>query len=284
MNILLEIIPDERNQYVAHLTGLCKKDRYRRKFLEGQDLGGHLIFRTPPGLYEIQLSLEEKHYIGVTTSGKNVDVEQKDLELVRERCIKCDVDFIKVIDEWLSSSDSLVHVVQHRTDEQYAAYMARKDERSRQVREKVATITPRQAFELRDSHVTGGFIRRLRRHCEVAAALFRALKCSDVASRYYGKYAEARYEAKDKTLLHLCETLQQSHFPWGWREDNNDDFEPWSLYVELPGGLVVLQSSDRTDGPDYDGQLENEDATGDRILDYCDAMLLQPLREEALGK
>lgn len=136
-----------------------------------------------------------------------------------------------------------------------------------------AALTRRTLRELEDKGQFG----------RIAAALFRAQKSSSRAKRYRGgpdrgsaSYSDLAYDRKGETLRSLCKTLAEDDagIRWGWGLDDNTEFAPHVLYVDIPTGQVSFHSLDRFDGPDYPGSWDGvKDVSAARILLWCDRML-----------
>jgi hypothetical protein len=118
----------------------------------------------------------------------------------------------------------------------------------------------------------------------IATALFRAQKRSSRAKDYRpGRYRRAAYDVKEWSLKQLCAMLAEFGadlgFLWGWKEDPGVLFgsEPsWVLYVDIPGhGQCSFHSPIRSDGPAYMGDWDNCKLSADRIIQFCDAIMLK---------
>jgi len=95
----------------------------------------------------------------------------------------------------------------------------------------------------------------------IAAQMFRAAK----ASRENGSS-----DWRDNAMRGMCNALES--YPllkWGWGKSKGKDV----VYVELPNGLVRIQSGQRMEGPDYPGDKKGSDASGKRIRDFIDSLL-----------
>lgn len=99
----------------------------------------------------------------------------------------------------------------------------------------------------------------------VAMNLFRAQKCSERAKVYRGgsggvRYRDMAYERKNWSIKCLCEVLEghgnELGIEWGWKQDPEQEWFPWVLYVELPTGQVSFHSQNRGVGPDFDGEWD----------------------------
>ncbi len=131
---------------------------------------------------------------------------------------------------------------------------------------------------------SGALTRRLSSSCtgaapagHVAALLFSAQKASRRAKRYGPTAFRAlAYERKGAALRALCATLARHgtalQLTFGWGRDDGA-LHPWVLYVDLPLGQVSFHSSERYDGPDYQGQWDGRRMSEARIIAYCDQVM-----------
>lgn len=113
----------------------------------------------------------------------------------------------------------------------------------------------------------------------IACCLFRAQKRSSRAKDYHGgRYRRAAYDVKSWSMQELCKALaQQTSIAWGWKPDPSVPFgnEPSHvLYVDLPTGQVSFHSPERMVGPDYPGEWDGSGKSADRIIQFCDHVVL----------
>jgi hypothetical protein len=124
----------------------------------------------------------------------------------------------------------------------------------------------------------------------IAAELYRAQKASSRAKVYRGgmsfhngghaSYRDLSYDRKNKMLVRLCERLEVDDcgLRWGWGKDVKQPFAQWVLYLELGNGQISFHSPTRFDGPKYDGGWDGKDASEDRIIAFCEAVLAGDVR------
>jgi hypothetical protein len=119
---------------------------------------------------------------------------------------------------------------------------------------------------------------------DIAVALFRANKCSARAKMYRGRgYKSAAYDRKEWSIGKLVEELIAHAEPlgivWGWREDPQQPFHKWVIYVELPNdiGQVSFHLATRGQGPDYLKDWDGQQASTERICKFCDQVFVAPL-------
>jgi hypothetical protein len=153
-------------------------------------------------------------------------------------------------------------------------------------------------YEQSDGEVTKAFYADLAA-CgqvgELAVNLFRAQKCSTRAKVYrggirgQGSYRSMAYDRKNWSMQNLAKVLGTHgaglNITFGWREDQNQDYHSWVLYVDLPTGQVSFHSATRGNGPDYPGDWDGQHASAERIIAFCDQVLLnsQILRTSGPG-
>ena len=137
------------------------------------------------------------------------------------------------------------------------------------------------------------FTRRILRQLEakgimgcIAAQLFRAQKSSSRAKEYRGEYIGHAYARKGECLKRLCDLLvKQGDLSWGWGTDNQmNEFGPCCiLYIDLPQGQVSFHNYERFAGPDYPHEWDNRQASAERILVFCEAVLSDAPSRDAYG-
>jgi hypothetical protein len=144
-----------------------------------------------------------------------------------------------------------------------------------------------EVFIQNDGEVTSAYYRDLHA-CgplgAVAVALFRAQKRSTAAKRYRrGNWKSAAYDVKDWSMGELCKALSahgQNHgITWGWKQDpemvRRGDPHSWVMYVDLPGfGQVSFHTDNRKEGPDYPGEWDRMKLSDQRIIGFCDHVML----------
>ena len=116
---------------------------------------------------------------------------------------------------------------------------------------------------------------------ELAANLLRAQKCSSQAKGYRRRaHKDESYGRKNWSLQNICRLMSKGApaATWGWKQDPEQEWYPWVLYVDLPTGQVSFHSPVRGDGPDYpsdwDGQAGASDA---RVIAYAAGLLGEPV-------
>lgn len=108
----------------------------------------------------------------------------------------------------------------------------------------------------------------------VALNLFRACKCSERAKVYRGHgYKADAYARKEWSMGLLCDILikhsEELGIRWGWKEDPEQPFHKWVLYVEIPTGQVSFHCASRIKGPDYLGEWDKvKGASAMRIVKW----------------
>lgn len=117
----------------------------------------------------------------------------------------------------------------------------------------------------------------------IAVNLFRAHKCSARAKVYRGgirgkgSFRGMAYDRKRWSMEELCKTLTASaaalSISWGWKEDPDEAYASWVLYVDLPQGQASFHSPSRMAGPDYKGDWDGLHLSGERIIAFCDSIL-----------
>jgi hypothetical protein len=116
----------------------------------------------------------------------------------------------------------------------------------------------------------------------VAMNLFRAQKCSTRAKKYRGgipgkgSYSSMAYDRKNWSLEQLCSALMLHGEPigvkFGWKEDSRQAWASWVMYIDLPQGQVSFHCTKRYAGPDYAGEWDQQRASAERILAFCDSV------------
>jgi len=117
----------------------------------------------------------------------------------------------------------------------------------------------------------------------IAMNLFRAQKASARAKVYrggvrnLGSFRNLAYEKKNWSLHNLCAALVEHgaglEITWGWREDPNQEFHRWVLYIELPTGQVSFHAAARGVGPDYLRDWDGCKASAERIVEWVEKVL-----------
>lgn len=117
----------------------------------------------------------------------------------------------------------------------------------------------------------------------VAVNLFRAQKCSTRAKLYRGgdsngRYRDQAYRRKNWSIENLSAILNQHAdslgIVYGWKEDPNQEFHSWVLYIQLPEcGQVSFHSAVRLNGPTFLGVWDGVHRSEERILAYCDSVM-----------
>lgn len=135
-----------------------------------------------------------------------------------------------------------------------------------------------------DGVATRRFCTELRKQGQIgriAAALFTVQKASNRAKRYHGgipsddgatlPYKDLAYCRKRTFLKQLAELLahRDCGLTWGWGLDLKQPQANHVLYIDLPQGQVSLHSVQRFVGPDYPGDWDGQNATEDRVLQFC---------------
>jgi hypothetical protein len=117
-----------------------------------------------------------------------------------------------------------------------------------------------------------------------AINLFRAQKCSARAKKYRGgndrgSYSSQAYERKNWSLGQLVQILGKHGdylgIKFGWGRDEKQTYNPWVVYIDLPNGQVSFHSQKRFGGPDYPGEWDQQHASEDRIMAFCDVVMSQ---------
>lgn len=106
----------------------------------------------------------------------------------------------------------------------------------------------------------------------VALNLFRAQKASARAKVYRRKFKGVAYEKKNWSLKLLCDALT-GHAPnfgltFGWREDPNQEYHNWVLYVDLPTGQVSFHSANALSAQRYDRPWDSSGDSASRIVQF----------------
>ena len=115
----------------------------------------------------------------------------------------------------------------------------------------------------------------------VALNLFRAQKCSGRAKVYKGRgsreWKSNAYERKNWSLGNLCFVLAEHAEPlgirWGWKEDAEQEFHRWVLYVEIPTGQVSFHAEKRLCDVDYSGAWDGSRQSAQRIVSWVTQLL-----------
>jgi hypothetical protein len=113
---------------------------------------------------------------------------------------------------------------------------------------------------------------------QLAVALFRAQKRSTAAKKYRkGSWKRDAYDVTNWSLSEICRVLNvmqafEMFFSWGWKKDLNTPGYEWVLYVETPKGQASFHSSERLNGPDFNGEWKPIPCSEESILDFCDSI------------
>jgi hypothetical protein len=117
----------------------------------------------------------------------------------------------------------------------------------------------------------------------VAMNLFRAQKCSSRAKAYRGgipgkgSYRGMAYDRKNWSMQNLCKVLNRESvllgIVWGWKQDPNQEFHNWVLYVDLPEGQVSFHAGQRMEGPEYAGEWDGRHLSAERIIAFCEHVM-----------
>ena len=146
-------------------------------------------------------------------------------------------------------------------------------------------MTARLVFEQSNGEVTRQYYADLNSRGplgQIAVCLFRAQKTSTRAKRYRGRgYRGAAYDVKSWSMGEVCKLLAEHGeflgFRYGWKEDPSVPFgeDPsWVLYVDIPQfGQVSFHSPSRGTGPAYAGDWDQQHASEERILAFCDHIM-----------
>lgn len=284
---------DGTKNYIARLRGLDPRYGFDREFLEGesrplrvrkgQPSQSEYTYQLSDGLYEVCESGDRK-YLAVVKN-RRIPLNRCDVETAADMCKNSQFEVARVFSLWVDSrrrsSQSFAAIAVEATaairTRIRANLRASQKRRSRQRRERVQTMTARQAFEGSDAADTRAFLVRLEQMDDdgrLAADLFRCQKASTRAKIYRGEYRDKAYGRKADSIGKLCATLKSMHeWKWGWKMDPSQFFAPWVLYVELPQGQVSFHALERGDGPDYTREWDGQHESEARILAFCDSVL-----------
>ena len=114
----------------------------------------------------------------------------------------------------------------------------------------------------------------------VALNLFRAQKCSSRAKAYRRHvHKQEAYGRKDWSLQNLCAALEEHAadlgIEWGWKEDPQQSFHRWVLYVVvLPGGQVSFHSAAPKGAQRFTGDWDGTHESANRILLYTKSLFM----------
>lgn len=116
----------------------------------------------------------------------------------------------------------------------------------------------------------------------VAINLFRAQKCSARAKVYRGGgFRGAAYDRKQWSMDNLCQILagkaDEIGVKWGWKEDPEQAFHKWVLYIDLPIGQVSFHTASRGAGPDYAGEWDGSHQSPNRVVRFVASLFLVPV-------
>jgi hypothetical protein len=163
------------------------------------------------------------------------------------------------------------------------------------ISERCCSITPQDVYAGSDAAATRSLYAKLEARGPigiVALNLFRAQKCSARAKVYHGgipgkgTYARMAYERKTWSLGYLCHILLahwlELRITWGWKHDPQEPYASWILYVDLPQGQVSFHNTQRLTGPEYYGNWDGRHASEERIIAFCEEVLLRPPIEKNL--
>lgn len=158
-------------------------------------------------------------------------------------------------------------------------------------------MTPKEIYEGSDGDATKAMYGELQKRGPIGAVamnLFRASKCSARAKVYRGgnskgRYRAQAYERKQWSMDNLCAILLENAealgIRWGWKQDPDQEFHDWVLYVDLPGvGQVSFHTSGRGKGPDYAGEWDRTREAAARIIAFTAAVLSQAQENAILVK
>jgi hypothetical protein len=151
----------------------------------------------------------------------------------------------------------------------------------------LGTLRASYVWQQSDGDVTREFYRRLAEKGpigHVALNLFRANKCSARAKQYRGglpgrgSFHNMAYERKSWSIGVLSEILKKygraAGIRWGWKVDLGTPGYSYVIYVDLPQGQVSFHNSHRLAGPDYPGEWDGQKLSTERIVQFCDAVLV----------
>lgn len=115
----------------------------------------------------------------------------------------------------------------------------------------------------------------------IAMNLFRACKCSGRAKVYKGRgsaqWKGNAYDRKNWSLANLCFILAAHAEPlgirWGWKEDAEQEFHRWVLYVEIPTGQVSFHSEKAMCDVRFAGDWDGKHQSAPRIVAWVTQVL-----------
>ncbi len=113
----------------------------------------------------------------------------------------------------------------------------------------------------------------------VALNLFRAQKCSARAKEYRRRaHKSEAYDRKNWSMANLCQALllhaAALNIRWGWKQDPEQEFHNWVLYVDLPTGQVSFHAAGRGQGPDYPADWDRwPGQSAQRIVSWVSSLL-----------
>lgn len=96
----------------------------------------------------------------------------------------------------------------------------------------------------------------------------------------FGKsYRDLAYDRKDEALTNLAMLLADTAhgLPWGWKRDEKNHSARNILYLDLPRGQVSFHSAHRHRGPDYLNDWDGEKKSEQRILEFCNSLMAEPV-------
>jgi hypothetical protein len=111
----------------------------------------------------------------------------------------------------------------------------------------------------------------------VALNIFRAQKASGRAKEYSRRFKGVAYDKKQWSMANLCDVLEKHgaelNILFGWKQDPEQPYYPWVLYVTLPTGQCSFHSPVRGKGPDYSGDWDGSTGSAARIIRWVQAVL-----------
>lgn len=308
MKLTLEKKTDTEKCYVAEIRGLDHRYRFERDFLKGtwRELRPNAKMGLPrrmrgcydlrDGIYEV-CEVDNRSYLAVVNN-RRIQLHVDHISIVERACKDSGLRISSVFERWADSSKrsskSLAAMAKDMAAPYRAMQAAAREEADRKAkeaskrhaearRERVRTMTAREAYEGSDAADTRGVLRRLEQvgaEGAIAAQLFRAQKASSRAKQYRGgraniSYRNLAYDKKAECLGQLCALLtEDAHgMNWGWKLDPTEPYAQQVLYVDLPVGQVSFHSTERMTGPDYDKGWDGCHASEDRIIEFCNAVL-----------
>ena len=71
---------------------------------------------------------------------------------------------------------------------------------------------------------------------------------------------------------------------WGWKPDPSQPYAKFVVYVDLPNGQCSFHLVDRYAGPDYLGEWDGQQASEERIIEFCEMVLDGRAKGQLTGK